>query len=322
VIRTRFAPSPTGDLHVGGAWTALAAWSMHGTRVLREEDLDTPRNVPGAAAAIREDLGWLGLTWDEGPDHGGPFGPYRQSERLGYYEAAVADLRKLGLVYACDCSRADLARVASAPHLGEELVYPGTCREKPSSRSFRRPPALRLRVPKEAAVRFVDVQELGNLPASPSAGFEVVGHVERDVGDFVLVRGDGVFSYQLAVSVDDAQMGITHVVRGRDLLGSTARQLLLMRLLSLEPPATYIHVPLVLAPDGERLAKRAQGTSIRSLRQAGITAESVVSALAEGLFGESGLATPTAVADFVSKAPRRINPSSYRLPEGWGSVAQ
>src|ERR1700722_19251324 len=151
VIRTRFAPSPTGDLHLGGAWTALASWALArragGSLVLRIEDLDPPRVVRGSTERILDDLRWLGLDWDEGPDVGGAFAPYAQSQRGALYEAAIATLAKQGLVYRCDCSRAEIARVASAPHPGDETGYPGPCRDAPATRAFKRDPALRLRLP-------------------------------------------------------------------------------------------------------------------------------------------------------------------------------
>ena len=210
-VRTRFAPSPTGDLHLGGAWTALASWVVArrepgGRCVLRVEDLDPPRVVAGAEARIEEDLGWLGLDWDETAR--------RQSARTAAYEAALARLEAAGLVYPCDCSRAEIARAASAPHAGEETVYPGTCREADPRREMKRPPSLRVRVP-DAVVGYDD---------------GAVGHVEqnlaREVGDFVLRRADGVFAYQIAVVVDDADAAITDVVRGADLVASTPRQIL------------------------------------------------------------------------------------------------
>jgi len=252
-VRTRFAPSPTGDLHLGGAWTALASWVVArrepgGAVVLRVEDIDPPRVVAGAEARIEQDLRWLGLDWDEGPA--------RQSERTGLYLQAIEKLSALGLVYPCDCSRAELARSASAPHPGEELVYPGTCRALDPQRPMKRAPALRVRVPDEA-VAYEDA---------------VVGRVTqqlaREVGDFVLRRGDGVLAYQLAVVVDDAAMGITEVVRGGDLLQSTFRQLLVYRALGVEPPA-WFHCPLVRDAEGRRLAKRHKALGLNELRNAG-----------------------------------------------------
>jgi glutamyl-tRNA synthetase len=209
--RGRFAPSPTGELHLGSAATAVvcaaAAMRAGGALVLRMEDLDTPRVVAGAAEAILDDLRWLGLRWDEGPDVGGPSAPYAQSKRAPLYEAALADLARRGLTYLCDCSRAEIARVASAPHAGEEGPrYPGTCRAHGMrARAFKRSPAVRLAVP-EGTITVHD-RVLGPLSED----------VARTTGDFVLRRGDGVFAYQLAVVADDLAMGITEVVRGADL---------------------------------------------------------------------------------------------------------
>ncbi len=273
-MRTRFAPSPTGDLHVGGAWTALASWEVArragGALVVRVEDIDPPRVVRGAAKTILEDLQWLGLSWDEGPDVGGSCAPYTQSARAPLYEATLEWLEARGLTYPCDCSRAEIARVASAPHAGEELVYPGTCRDADPSREMKRAPAIRLRVPPGVV------------------GFEdgVIGPYAHDVhevvGDFVLRRGDGVFAYQLAVTVDDVAMRITDVVRGADLLASTPRQILLARLLGADAPR-YWHVPLVVATDGARLAKRTPGGTIKELREAGFAPEEIVRTLRGGL---------------------------------------
>lgn len=272
-VRSRFAPSPTGDLHLGGVWTALAARAIAaaGAFVLRVEDLDPPRVVAGSAARILDDLRWLGFAWDEGPDVGGPYAPYAQSARAHLYRAAIDTLAARGLTYPCDCSRAEIARVASAPHAGEELVYPGTCRDRDPARAFKRQPAIRLRVP-EGRVAFVD-----------GVVGEVAQDVVREVGDFVLERGDGVFAYQLAVTADDLAMGITDVVRGDDLLSSTPRQILLARLLGATSIPRYYHVPLVVAPDGTRLAKRTRGATVRELRDAGVSASAIVDTLSEAL---------------------------------------
>jgi glutamyl-tRNA synthetase len=275
-VRTRFAPSPTGDLHLGGAWTALASWVVArragapdraprpggGASTLRFEDLDTARVASGARSRIEDDLLWLGLDWDEEP--------VEQSKRGRIYEEAVTTLAARGLVYPCDCSRAEIARAASAPHEGEETVYPGSCRDRDPARPMKRPPALRVRVPDE-----VIAYEDGALgPLSQDLAGEV--------GDFVLRRGDGVFAYQLAVVVDDAAMGITDVVRGADLVRSTPRQIWLARALGLAPPR-HVHVPVVVAPDGTRLEKRTPRATVRSLRDAGVSAHAVVGALAHGL---------------------------------------
>jgi glutamyl-tRNA synthetase len=302
IIRTRFAPSPTGDLHLGGAWTALASWVLarragagRGAYVLRVEDLDVPRVVAGSQARIEDDLRWLGLDWDEGP--------ILQSARGALYEAAIASLSAHGLVYPCDCSRAEIARVASAPHPGEEALYPGLCRDRDPAREMKRPPALRVRVPDET-IAYADV---------------VVGVVEqnlaREVGDFVLRRGDGVFAYQLAVVVDDLAMGVTDVVRGADLVPSTPRQIWLARMLGGDVPR-YAHLPLVVAPDGSRLEKRTSGASVRELRDRGVAPERIVGELAFGL----GLVPTRApvdareIAAIVAAAPIRWPREPWRIP--------
>jgi glutamyl-tRNA synthetase len=264
--RTRFAPSPTGDLHLGSAWTALASWvtarRAGGRFVLRIEDLDPPRVVPGAEARIEEDLRWLGLDWDEGP--------VRQSERGHAYEAAIAALAARGLVYPCDCSRAEIALVANAPHPGDESVYPGTCRDRDPSRKMRRPPSLRVRVPDEV------------MTCEDAVFGRVAQNLALDVGDFVLRRGDGPFAYQLAVVVDDMAAGITDVVRGADLVGSIPRQAWLMRELGAIPPR-YTHVPLVVAEDGVRLEKRRGASAVRALCDKGIQPTQIIGSLAHGL---------------------------------------
>ena len=276
--RGRFAPSPTGELHLGNARTAILAWlwarSDGGGFTLRVEDLDRPRVRPGLAERQREELAWLGLTWDEGPDprtghDHGPRGPYRQVARDAVYEAAIA---KLGNhIYECFCSRAEIA-AASAPHGPQDdgPRYPGTCADLTDSqraeRRRTRAPALRLRVP-PGPVRFVD---------------ELQGPQEFDphatVGDFVLRRADGIFAYQLAVVVDDAAMGVTQVLRGADLLPSTARQILLYRLLGLREPR-WAHVGLVMSRSGERLSKRDRAASLSALRASGRDARDVVAQL-------------------------------------------
>jgi glutamyl-tRNA synthetase len=275
-FRGRFAPSPTGDLHLGSAASALVNWlwarSTGGTLVLRVEDIDTPRVRAGSELRQLEDLQWLGLDWDEGPGRAGAAAPYRQSERHARYEHALAQLAGRGLTYYCDCSRADIARAASAPHPEDEGPrYPGTCRRQGmAERPWKRPPAVRLAVP--AGVAAFDDMLQGR----------VVEDVSAAVGDFVLRRGDGVFAYQLAVVVDDLAMGMTHVARGADLLGSTARQILLFELLGHAAPH-YAHHPMVLAPTGARLAKRAAGRSLRDDREEGIAPEAIVARIARAL---------------------------------------
>jgi glutamyl-tRNA synthetase len=308
VVRSRFAPSPTGDLHVGGAWTALAAWALargeaggRGRTVLRVEDIDTPRVVAGAAARIAEDLAWLGLDWDEGPA--------LQSARTAVYEDALRALAAAGLTYACDCSRAEIARVASAPHTGEEIVYPGTCRDADPRREPKRPPATRLRVPAGEMIAFDDLVR-----------GRVAQHVDVAVGDFVLRRGDGVFAYQLVVAVDDAEMEITDVVRADDLLGSTPRQILLMRLLGRAEVPRYAHVPLVVAPDGERLAKRGHAATIRELRGRGVAAEDIIGTLASALGLVAGAARPRTAREVAAALapPAAWRKEPWRMPAAWG----
>lgn len=254
--------------------------------------------MAGAAARIEEDLAWLGLRFD-GPT-------YVQSARFAHYDSALATLQAADLTYPCDCSRRELAAVTRAPHAGDELRYPGLCRDKNPRRPFKREPALRVRVPANSRVRFVD----------QLTGTTVSSVVDRDVGDFVLRRGDGLYAYQLAVAVDDAAMAITHVVRGRDLLGSTARQLLLLQLLGVPAPQYFLHVPLVVTPDGERLAKRLRSVTVRGLRDAGFAPERVVGILAHGL----GLAPDDSPrhADSVQLAPDRasavLRRTSFEVP--------
>ncbi|MBI5775280.1 MAG: tRNA glutamyl-Q(34) synthetase GluQRS [Verrucomicrobia bacterium] len=264
--RGRLAPSPTGFLHLGHArtfWTAQQrAQANGGVLVLRDEDLDTDRARPEFAAAMLEDLKWFGFRWQEGPDGGGPFAPYRQSERRAFYTVALARLEAAGVIYPCTCSRKDIQAAAHAPHAADdELIYPGTCRSNYKSQIVNHKFSWRFRVPDGETISFVD----GLLgPQSFVAG--------RDFGDFVVWRPDGVPAYQLAVVVDDAAMGITEVVRGADLLVSTARQLLLYRALGLTPPA-FCHCPLLTDETGARLAKRHDALSLRTLREQGTTPE-------------------------------------------------
>lgn len=303
LYRGRFAPSPTGPLHLGGAITALICAAMarraDGRLLLRIEDLDPPRVLPGCAEDIAADLGWLGVGFDEGPDPGGPAPPYLQSQRASVYAAAIDRLATRGLTYLCDCSRAEIARVASAPHAGEEGPrYPGTCRsEGMRERAFRRAPAVRLAVPGGALGVYQDVRH---------------GRVEEDVdavvGDFVLRRGDGVFAYQLAVVVDDLAMGVTEIIRGADLAPSAPRQALLASLLDRRLPPV-LHVPLLVAEDGARLAKRSGGVPVRDHRDAGTHPGVLAAALARA-YGQALDPSSDPVAGLASSF------DAARLPSG------
>jgi glutamyl-queuosine tRNA(Asp) synthetase len=263
----RIAPSPTGYLHLGHALTFRQAQqrakAAGGKLILRIEDIDGARCRLEFATAIIEDLRWFGLSWDEGPDIGGGFAPYRQSERLDLYFDALEKLRAGGFVYPCVCSRKDVLAAAIAPHdENGEPIYPGTCRlanNSPTAAHWR------FRVPDGEELSFID-QRLGAQQAK--AG--------RDFGDFIVWRRDGVPAYQLAVVVDDAAMQIAEVVRGEDLLLSTFRQLLLYRSLGLKPPA-FFHTPLILDQNGKRLSKRDDSVTLRALRARGFTPEKLPS---------------------------------------------
>ncbi len=269
--RGRFAPSPTGSLHLGLARTALLAYlrarAQGGAFVLRSEDIDTPRVLPGSLSAILTDLRFLGVSWDEGPDVSGPFAPYEQAQRSAHYDQAIAQLTARGLVYPCTCSRKEIAS-AGAPHGPSEFgpPYPGTCRGGPTRPGA--PAALRLRVP-DALPSFVDA--LSGRTVEPEAQ-----------GDFVLRRSDGLYSYHLAVVVDDIAMQVSEVVRGADLAGCTGLQLALYE--ALEAPAPrFAHVPLLRGADGKRLAKRDGASGVGALRAAGKRADEIVGELLAGL---------------------------------------
>lgn len=276
--RGRLAPSPTGWLHLGHArtfWTAQQRALAHGGElILRNDDLDRDRCKPEFVAAMFEDLKWFGFAWSEGPDLGGPFAPYDQSGRMDFYRAAWEQLRAGGFIYPCACSRKDIQAAVTAPHAADdEVIYPGTCRPKSdkcrvagdvnsasaalSSATRHASPSWRFRVPDGEVIRFCDAHR-GDQKF-------VAG---KDFGDFVVWRPDDVPAYQLACVVDDAAMQITEVVRGADLLVSTARQILLYRALGLTPPAFY-HSDLMRDERGERLAKRHDALALRSLRNAG-----------------------------------------------------
>lgn len=271
-MRGRFAPSPTGYIHLGNVWTAFLAWlqvrQQKGTLILRIEDIDEQRSKPEYTQALLEDLAWLGLDWDEGPGKGGPYGPYIQQERYSLYEKALQELQAKHFLYPCYCSRARLQAIG-APHEGEHRLYDGHCYGMPEEqrRQMDRKPSWRVHVP-HVSVSFTD----GSY--GPFSDY-----LPRVCGDFVVRRADGLYAYQLAVAVDDGSMGITHVLRGRDLLSSTAQQIWLMEVLGYTPPS-YTHVPMLIDASGNRLSKRQQGITVRSLRDRGVQADAILSALA------------------------------------------
>jgi len=261
----RLAPSPTGALHLGNVRTFMIAWlrarTSGGKVVMRMEDLDHPKDKPGAAVQALDDLRWLGFDWDE---------EYVQSRRRNVYREA---LERLGdLVYPCVCSRRDVENAQSAPHAGEQLHYPGTCRGRfatwAEACACRPAPCWRFRVPEGTVVSFDDVF------CGP-----YVQDVPAVLGDFPLSRDEFGAGYTLAVVADDAAMGVTEVVRGDDLLAATPAQIVLQRALGLPTPA-YCHVPLVVGPDGRRLAKRHGDTRVAAYRAAGKRPEDVIGFLA------------------------------------------
>lgn len=269
--RGRLAPSPTGLLHIGHARTfwiaAQRVIEKNGMLILRNEDLDQQRSRNDFASAMIEDLHWLGIRWSEGPDCGGSYGPYVQSERRAHYLAAWRRLREGGFLYPCICSRKELAQSANAPNdTDDEPIYAGTCRGRAKTVEFSEPAGLnwRFRVPNGEMVEFMDL--------SQGRQRYLAG---KDFGDFLVWRRDDIPAYQLAVVVDDAAMRISEVVRGADLLKSTARQLLLMHALGWKAPQ-YFHCELVRDAAGARLAKRHDALSIRQLRESGLTPAEVL----------------------------------------------
>ena len=300
----RFAPTPSGRMHVGNLFAAMLAWasvrSRGGRMILRIEDLDTERCSRQYAEQIKDDLLWLGLDWDE------ETAPQR--ERGEAYAAALARLDELGLVYPCWCTRG-LLHAASAPHAEDgHSVYPGFCREltpkQRAAKAAQAPPSTRLKVPAET-VSFID-----GVQGAYSED------LARDCGDFVVRKADGGWAYQLAVVVDDIASGVTEVVRGRDLLSSTPRQIYLYRLLGAEPPA-YFHVPLLLGPGGRRLSKREKDLDLGVLREK-LSAEQLLGRLAH-LAGLTDHLQPLAASELPplfswDKVPRQdleIDPENW-----------
>src|SRR5205809_1371850 len=269
---TRLAPSPTGALHLGNARTFLINWMLarqNGWRIiLRIEDIDSPRIKPGADKQAIEDLRWLGIDWDEGPIY--------QLPRMPMYRAAIEQLIEMKLAYPCVCSRKEVELAASAPHAEDgATIYPGTCRGK-----FDSIDQAKAASGKDPAIRFAvrdETMEWQDLFAGA-----VAINTSRDLGDFVVAKSDGTPAYQLAVVVDDAAMGITHVVRGDDLIDSTPRQILLYRALGLaEEIPQYMHLPLVVGQDGRRLAKRHGDTRLSHYRKLGVSPQRVLGLMAK-----------------------------------------
>ena len=276
-MRVRFAPSPSGQLHVGNARTALFNWlaarGTSGTFILRIEDTDVQRSTRESEAAILRDLRWLGLDWDEGPDVGGPRGPYRQSERLHLYESYASELLNAGHAYYCFCSSAQLdAERQAAVAEGRDARYAGTCRRLSREQAEGRiaageRPATRFRVPEDRDIVLEDVVR-DNVRFQTDA-----------IGDPIIVRADGHPAYNFAVVVDDALMEVTHVVRGEDHISNTPRQILLYEALGFALPI-FAHLALVMGPDHSPLSKRHGATSVAEFRSKGYLPEALVNYLA------------------------------------------
>ena len=297
----RFAPTPSGSLHLGNILCAMLAWlsarSRGGRILLRIEDVDVPRCPEKNTRALLADLAWLGFAWDGDV--------LRQSERSAYYEQTLAALAARGLTYPCFCTRAEL-HPELAPNLGDtQAVYPGTCRHltpaQIAEKAKRRAPAIRLRVP-EREITFAD-----GLQGS------VTENLARDCGDFVLKRSDGLFGYQLACVADDIASGVTQVVRGRDILTATPRQIFLYECLEAAPPA-YIHIPLLTDPLGRRLAKRDRDLGIPALSKR-FTPEAIFGMLAFAC-GLRDTPAPAGLDELVRDFDwARVKKADIRLPE-------
>ncbi len=276
-IRVRFAPSPTGNLHIGGARTALFNWLFarknSGVFILRLENTDLERNIPEAEEGITKSLQWLGLNWDEGPDRGGPYGPYRQSERLAIYRREAERLLTAGLAYRCYCSPVELAaQREEARKKGLAPRYSGRCRELTEAERFRLEkaginPAIRVKIPQEGVTTVKDL-------IRGEVTFE-----NNTLDDFVIMKSNGVPTYNFACVVDDSLMQISHVIRAEEHLSNTPRQVILYKLLGYRLPA-FAHVPMILAPDRSKLSKRHGATSVEEFREGGYFPEALVNYLA------------------------------------------
>ncbi|WP_457678978.1 glutamate--tRNA ligase [Thermovibrio sp.] len=278
MVRVRFAPSPTGFMHVGNARTALFnfLFARHndGKFILRIEDTDLERHSEEAVKVIYKALKWMGLNWDEGPDVGGPFGPYRQSERLDIYKRFVEKLKEKGLVYECFCTPQELEEMRKEQlKRGEPPRYTGRCRhlteeEKEKFRKEGRKPVLRFKVPQDRVIKFKDLVKGEIEISSKQLG-----------GDFVIVRSNGMPVYNFVVVIDDALMEITHVIRGEDHISNTPKQILLYEALGFKVPQ-FAHLPMILGPDRSKLSKRHGSTSVKEFREKGYLPEAFTNFLA------------------------------------------
>jgi glutamyl-tRNA synthetase len=288
---TRLAPSPTGAFHLGNARTFLANWLLarqnHWRILLRIEDLDGPRVKMGADQQAIDDLSWLGIDWDQGP--------FYQSSRLPMYQAAIRRLIDSRRAYPCVCTRSEVNSAASAPHAEDgAAIYPETCRGR-----FDNPQQAAAAAGREPAIRFLVPD--GIVPFTDAFCGQQQFEPRRQLGDFVIAKADGTPAYQLAVVVDDAQMQVSHIVRADDLIDSTPRQILLYEALGLrEQLPSHCHLPLVVGPDGRRLAKRHGDTRLASYRQQGVPAGRVLSLLARWC-GISLAHEPKAASDLVGR---------------------
>ena len=323
----RFAPTPTGDLHLGNVRTALVAYltarNLKQRFILRMDDLDPQAVKAGAIDQQLDDLAWLGIEFDEGPREGGAFGPYAQSKRFKHYDALLHRLNEMQLLYPCWCSRKEVLAAAQAPHASDEgPIYPGTCRPSvPKSiddlnhlpEKNHRAPALRLNV--AAALDRIGTQTLEYQDVV--FGKQSIDPL-RTFGDFVVRRRDGIASYQLACAYDDWQMACALVLRGADLRLSTGRQLLFFELMQWTPPQ-YAHIGLVLDWKGDKLSKRERAISIASLRQDGVAVHDAVAVLAKTLGLEPSTSLKSMANDFTLDESLR-NP--VRLPKElpWGAL--
>ena len=306
--RGRYAPSPTGYLHLGNVWTALISWCAaqqnNGRWILRLEDLDRARCQKIYEDAMYEDLHALGFVWEEGPDVGGPYGPYRQSERLGIYNNIIEQWREAGQMYACTCSRARRLAIASAPHRGDHHVdYDGHCRWHVPER-MKRPPSWRYRGSNET------------VTYQSQRGETIFTTMAEGADDILVLRADGVYSYQFAVAVDDAMMRITEVVRSVDLAESTGWQVRFMNALNLTAPM-YWHIPLLCDREGIRLSKRQHGITVRELLKEGKTPADVLGYLGH-LAGINPQRKPQTLQELASidLAEWQLDSLEIRLKEG------